>query len=76
MYAKRLTALPPYLFAAIDEAKENAIKRGVDVIDLGVGDSISASEILTCHRQTISSMRCVHPRTIRGGTSIPRTQEC
>ncbi|MEA3282620.1 MAG: LL-diaminopimelate aminotransferase [Euryarchaeota archaeon] len=38
MYAKRLTALPPYLFAAIDEAKENAIKRGVDVIDLGVGD--------------------------------------
>ncbi|PXF61971.1 MAG: LL-diaminopimelate aminotransferase [Candidatus Methanogaster sp.] len=38
MYAKRLTALPPYLFAAIDEAKENAIKHGVDVIDLGVGD--------------------------------------
>ncbi|NOQ28481.1 MAG: LL-diaminopimelate aminotransferase [Methanosarcinales archaeon] len=38
MYAKRLTALPPYLFAAIDEAKENATKQGVDVIDLGVGD--------------------------------------
>lgn len=38
MYADRITSLPPYLFAAIDRAKENAIKNGVDVIDLGVGD--------------------------------------
>ncbi|HIE32130.1 MAG TPA: aminotransferase class I/II-fold pyridoxal phosphate-dependent enzyme, partial [Methanosarcinales archaeon] len=38
MYANRITSLPPYLFAAIDRAKESAIKNGVDVIDLGVGD--------------------------------------
>lgn len=38
MYANRITALPPYLFAAIDRAKESAMQDGVDVIDLGVGD--------------------------------------
>lgn len=38
MYANRVTTLSPYLFAAIDKAKEKAIKNGVDVIDLGVGD--------------------------------------
>jgi LL-diaminopimelate aminotransferase len=38
MYSDRVNSLPPYLFAAIDEAKEKAISRGVDVIDLGVGD--------------------------------------
>ena len=29
---------PPYLFAAIDEMKQKAIARGVDIINLGVGD--------------------------------------
>ena len=38
MYADRINALPPYLFAAIDEAKDRVKARGVDVIDLGVGD--------------------------------------
>ncbi|NYT02409.1 MAG: aminotransferase class I/II-fold pyridoxal phosphate-dependent enzyme [Methanosarcinales archaeon] len=38
MYADRIKSLPPYLFAAIDKAKNSARKRGVDVIDLGVGD--------------------------------------
>lgn len=38
MYAKRLKSLPPYLFAEIDEKKEKARKKGVDIIDLGVGD--------------------------------------
>ncbi|MCD6145447.1 MAG: LL-diaminopimelate aminotransferase [Methanosarcinales archaeon] len=38
MYANRVTTLSPYLFAAIDKAKEKVIKTGVDVIDLGVGD--------------------------------------
>ena len=38
MYAKRMSSLPPYLFAEIDARKEEARKRGVDVIDLGVGD--------------------------------------
>ncbi|WIM46058.1 LL-diaminopimelate aminotransferase [Methanosarcina mazei] len=38
MYSDRINALPPYLFAAIDEARDELIAKGVDVIDLGVGD--------------------------------------
>ncbi|MDD1720155.1 MAG: LL-diaminopimelate aminotransferase [Methanoregulaceae archaeon] len=38
MYANRMSQLPPYLFARIDEMKARKIQSGVDVIDLGVGD--------------------------------------
>ncbi|MDP2216840.1 MAG: LL-diaminopimelate aminotransferase [Methanolobus sp.] len=38
MYSDRINRLPPYLFAAIDEAKAKVRAKGVDVIDLGVGD--------------------------------------
>lgn len=38
MYSERINSLPPYLFAAIDESKKAMIEKGVDVIDLGVGD--------------------------------------
>ncbi|MCD4820767.1 MAG: LL-diaminopimelate aminotransferase [Methanococcoides sp.] len=38
MYADRINSLPPYLFATIDEAKDAVKAKGVDVIDLGVGD--------------------------------------
>ena len=38
MYSDRIKSLPPYPFAAIDRAKLAAQKKGVDVIDLGVGD--------------------------------------
>ena len=37
-FADRLTKLPPYLFAAIDEMKAEAKRAGKDVINLGVGD--------------------------------------
>ena len=36
--SEKLKNLPPYLFAEIDKAKEQAIDEGRDVIDLGVGD--------------------------------------
>jgi LL-diaminopimelate aminotransferase len=36
--AERLKRLPPYLFKEIDRKKAEAIGRGVDIIDLGVGD--------------------------------------
>jgi len=36
--ADRLKVLPPYLFAQLDEAKARQLGKGVDVIDLGVGD--------------------------------------
>jgi len=38
MYADRINSLPPYLFAAIDKAKALIIEKGVDVINLGIGD--------------------------------------
>jgi LL-diaminopimelate aminotransferase len=34
----RIRTLPPYLFAAIDKMKQEAIARGVDIINLGIGD--------------------------------------
>lgn len=36
--ARRIQELPPYLFAALDRAKEAVRAEGRDVIDLGVGD--------------------------------------
>jgi len=38
MYSDRINSLPPYLFAAIDRAKADAVARGVDIIDFGIGD--------------------------------------
>ncbi|HZN44681.1 MAG TPA: LL-diaminopimelate aminotransferase [Nitrospiraceae bacterium] len=37
-YATRIKTLPPYLFAAIDKMKQEAIARGVNIINLGIGD--------------------------------------
>lgn len=36
--AARIRALPPYLFARIDELKQEQKAKGVDLIDLGIGD--------------------------------------
>jgi LL-diaminopimelate aminotransferase len=36
--ANRIKELPPYLFAEIDRRKRAALARGVDLIDLGIGD--------------------------------------
>jgi LL-diaminopimelate aminotransferase len=36
--SRRLQAIPPYLFAEIDRKKQEVRARGVDIIDLGVGD--------------------------------------
>jgi LL-diaminopimelate aminotransferase len=38
MYAARMSNLPPYLFARIDEMIAEQQKKGTDIIDLGVGD--------------------------------------
>ncbi len=37
-YAQRIKRLPPYLFKEIDRMKDEVRARGVDIIDLGVGD--------------------------------------
>jgi LL-diaminopimelate aminotransferase len=36
--ADRIKDLPPYLFAAIDRMKQEALRQGKDIINLGVGD--------------------------------------
>ena len=36
--AQRLQKLPPYLFKEIDRLRDEVRQRGVDIIDLGVGD--------------------------------------
>jgi LL-diaminopimelate aminotransferase len=36
--ASRVKHLPPYLFASIDKMKQKAIEKGVDLIDLSIGD--------------------------------------
>ncbi|OGP56790.1 MAG: LL-diaminopimelate aminotransferase [Deltaproteobacteria bacterium RBG_13_49_15] len=36
--AERLKTLPPYLFKELDRQKEEVRKKGMDIIDLGVGD--------------------------------------
>ncbi|NES64565.1 MAG: pyridoxal phosphate-dependent aminotransferase [Okeania sp. SIO2D1] len=37
-FAKRLEQIPPYLFAEIDHKRNELLERGVDIINLGVGD--------------------------------------
>ena len=36
--AKRIEQIPPYLFAEIDKKKEDLRRKGMDLIDLGIGD--------------------------------------
>ncbi|XTZ10039.1 MAG: aminotransferase class I/II-fold pyridoxal phosphate-dependent enzyme, partial [cyanobacterium endosymbiont of Rhopalodia yunnanensis] len=36
--ADRLKALPPYVFARLDELKTRATEQGLDLIDLGMGN--------------------------------------
>jgi LL-diaminopimelate aminotransferase len=36
--SERVTRLPPYLFAEIDRLRSSMLKRGVDLIDFGIGD--------------------------------------
>ena len=37
-YSERMNKLPPYLFLEIDRKKKEAIKKGIKIIDFGVGD--------------------------------------
>lgn len=38
LFSKKLRQLPPYLFVELDRKKAEAARRGIDVIDLGIGD--------------------------------------
>ncbi|BAU63204.1 aminotransferase, class I and II [Stanieria sp. NIES-3757] len=41
--AQRLNALPPYVFARLDELKARAREQGIDLIDLGMGNPDGAA---------------------------------
>jgi len=36
--SERLKSIPPYVFAELDKRRQAALARGVDVINLGMGD--------------------------------------
>ncbi len=50
--SKRLDLIPPYLFAKLDAKKAEALARGVDVINMGIGDPDKATM-----RPVIDAMR-------------------
>jgi len=37
-FAKRLEKIPPYLFAELDRKRDELVSKGVDIINMGVGD--------------------------------------
>lgn len=37
-FSDRLSKLPPYLFARLDKARKEAVDKGMDIINLGIGD--------------------------------------
>jgi LL-diaminopimelate aminotransferase len=60
--AKRINDLPPYLFAEIDRRKRQALARGVDLIDLGIGDPDIATPANIVERLIESASKSVNHR--------------
>ncbi|AFZ46728.1 LL-diaminopimelate aminotransferase apoenzyme [Cyanobacterium stanieri PCC 7202] len=54
--ADRLSALPPYVFARLDELKAKAREQGLDLIDLGMGnpDGFAPEPIIEAAKQALS----------------------
>ncbi len=44
--ANRLKKLPLYLFTIIDELKDKAREKGVDIIDLGMGNPMEPAPVV------------------------------
>jgi len=55
--ASRVKHLPPYLFAAIDTMKQQALKKGTDLIDLSIGDPDipTPSQIVKAMKQAVEN---------------------
>jgi LL-diaminopimelate aminotransferase len=60
--AQRIVELPPYLFAAIDKKKTEMRKKGMDLIDLGIGDPDLPTPKLIIERLKKASENPVHHR--------------
>jgi len=60
--ARRIKELPPYLFAEIDRRKRDALAKGVDLIDLGIGDPDIPTPALIVERLKIAAGTAVNHR--------------
>ena len=60
--AQRIVELPPYLFAAIDKKKTEMRKKGMDLIDLGIGDPDLPTPKLIIERLKKAAENPVHHR--------------
>jgi LL-diaminopimelate aminotransferase len=70
--AQRIQTIPPYLFAEIDKKKEEAIKRGVDIINLGIGDpdQPTPNNIIEKLRESVKDSRTHHYPPYQGTTEF------
>ena len=62
--AKRLDKIPPYLFTEIDRKKNELVEKGVDIINLGVGDPDQPTPdhiIEAMHKATADSLNHHYP---------------
>ena len=47
-YADRISKLPPYIFADLEKLQDELVKKGIDVISLGIGDpDLPAPRLIT-----------------------------
>ncbi len=66
--AKRLDQIPPYLFVKIEEKKEELIKKGIDVIDFGIGDPDlpTPENIINKMREVLATKEAANYPTSKG----------
>ncbi len=60
--ASRVKNLPPYLFATIDKMKQDAIAKGVDLIDLSIGDPDIPTPVHIVEAMKIAVAKSEHHR--------------
>ncbi|MGB9613036.1 MAG: LL-diaminopimelate aminotransferase [Candidatus Margulisiibacteriota bacterium] len=70
--SKRLDKIPPYLFVKIEEQKEKLLKKGIDIIDFGIGDPDLATpaHIVKRMQEVVGSKEAANYPTSRGELSF------
>lgn len=70
--SKRLDKIPPYLFVKIEEKKEELTKKGVDIIDFGIGDPdlLTPSHIFKKMHEVLETKESANYPTSKGELSF------
>jgi LL-diaminopimelate aminotransferase len=70
--SKRLDLIPPYLFVKIEEKKDELVKKGVDVIDFGIGDPDlpTPPHIVNKMKEVLASKEAANYPTSKGELSF------